>query len=90
MKLTTSEVCTILLCNGHICARHSPNFKRPYYGVYQTTYRRVHQVGHITPKQFQEMVEADLIKLTSSRTNKYGHVLNYYEIPLREESEDEE
>ena len=85
MKLTTAEACTILLANGHICEGIYVHFKRPYYGVYQTIQRRPHQVGHITQKQFQEMIDADLIEQNNSRTDKYGNVYKYYVIPLREE-----
>ena len=85
MKLTTAEACTVLLYNGHIRENIYVHRKRPYYGVYQTIMRRTHQVGHITPKQFQEIIEAGLIEENSSQTDKYGNVYKDYVIPLREE-----
>ena len=87
MKLTTAKACTVLLNNGHICEIFYTHFKRPYYGVYQTIQRKPQTVGHITPKQFQEMAEADLIKQNGSQNDKYGNKYNYYFIPFREENQ---
>lgn len=86
MKLTTSEAVAILLCHGHICEAFYTKYKRPYYGVYQTI-RTPRQIGHITPKQFQEMIEADLIEQSGSRTDKYGNIYHYYHIPSKEDTE---
>ena len=80
MKLTTSEATAILLCDGYISEEFIHCYKRPYYRVMQNVGKIGHQVGHITPKQFQEMLKADLIICYHNRTNKYGDIYNFYKI----------
>lgn len=84
MKLTTSQAVSILLYHGHICEAFYTRYKRPYYGVYQTI-GTPQQIGHITQKQFQEMLEADLIEQNGTRTDKYGNIYHYYSIPSKED-----
>ena len=77
-KLTTAEACFELCRGAHICVAHQVNFKRPYISISNPNFYKFGFIGSITNKQFEEIYQSDLIKLSSDRKDKYGNIRNYY------------
>ena len=83
-KLTTAAAVRVLLDGGYI-AEICPNTGK-------TRKYRVHRKNelwgiapHIPPKQFDELIEADVIESThEDRTDKYGNIYHFYELRTKE------
>ena len=83
-ELNTSETVRILLDGGYI-AEKCPNTGK----IRKYTVHKKNDIWgiapHITPKQFEELISAGVIRPTKkSKTNKYGDIYNFYEIEKKE------
>lgn len=87
-KLTTAAAVRRLLDGGYI-AEMCPNTEKPRkYTVHMSDECCVGQIGRITPKQFNDLIGADVIRSThESGVDKYGNSYNFYKIEIKWERE---
>lgn len=72
-----------LLDGGYITSTHYVQRKTEY-KVFQKTERTARMVGHITEKQFDALVAQRVIKPTSQNRDKWGNIINFYELGQRD------
>ena len=78
-KLTTAVAVRVILDGGDISElcpavgkirKYKVHKRNDLYGI----------SDHITPKQFEELIGAGVIEYTQDRTDKYGNIINFYEL----------